>query len=134
MLPLLSVRCHEPEGRRLYDALVDRSFAHESDRADARDEAFQAAVLTSRRRVWALVRRSGAEGEWFVMGLAAQKNYLSLYVNAADGEMSLGQRYAGRLGKVKAARANVQFKSASDLDLDVVREMAARARELAPTT
>ncbi|MCU1672617.1 MAG: hypothetical protein JWN77_730 [Frankiales bacterium] len=62
LLPLLSSRCHDAEGRRLYDALVDRSFAQESDRADAREAAFQAAVLTSRRRVWALVRRSGAEG------------------------------------------------------------------------
>ena len=78
--------------------------------------------------------RSGAEGDWFVVGLAAQKNYLSLYVNAADEGESLGQRYASRLGKVKAARANVQFKRASDLDLDVLREMATRARELAPST
>jgi hypothetical protein len=62
MLPTLSARCHDPESRRLYDALVDRSFAAEDDRADARAEAFQAAVLTSRRRVWALVRRSGTEG------------------------------------------------------------------------
>ena len=46
----------------MYDALVDLSFAAETDRADARAEAFQAAVLTSRRRVWALVRRSGTEG------------------------------------------------------------------------
>ena len=62
LLPTLAARCHDPESRRIYDALVDRSFADESDRADARDEAFRAAVLTSRRRVWALVRRSGAEG------------------------------------------------------------------------
>lgn len=62
LLPMLSVRCHDEEGRRIYDVLVDRSFAAESERADAREEAFQAAVLTSRRRVWALVRRSGAEG------------------------------------------------------------------------
>jgi hypothetical protein len=62
MMPTLSARCHNAEGRRLYDALVDRSFAAETDRADARAEAFQAAVLTSRRRVWALVRRSGTEG------------------------------------------------------------------------
>jgi len=74
--------------------------------------------------------RSGAEGEWFVVGLAAQKNYFSLYVNAADEGESLGQRYASRLGKVKAARANVQFKRASDLDLDVLREIATRARDL----
>lgn len=62
MLPTLATRCHDEETRRLYDALVDRSFAAESDRADARAEAFRAAVLTSRRRVWALVRRSGTEG------------------------------------------------------------------------
>ena len=76
--------------------------------------------------------RSGAEGEWFVVGLAAQKSYYSLYVNASDDGEYLGQRYAGRLGKVKAAKANVQFKRAADLDLDVLREMAVRARELAP--
>ena len=76
--------------------------------------------------------RSGAEGEWFVIGLAAQKKYLSLYVNTADEGMPLTQRYASRLGKVKAARSNLQVKHASDLDLDVLRELAARAREVAP--
>ena len=76
--------------------------------------------------------RSGAEGEWFVIGLAAQEKYLSLYVNGADDGMPLTQRYASRLGKVKAARSNLQVKRASDLDLDVLRELAARAREVAP--
>jgi hypothetical protein len=61
LFPVLAGRCHDAEGRRMYDALVDRSFADETDRADARETAFQAAVLTSRRRVWALVRRSGTE-------------------------------------------------------------------------
>lgn len=62
MLPTLASRCHDEAGAALFDALVDRSFAAESDRADAVESAFQAAVLTSRRRIWALVRRSGAEG------------------------------------------------------------------------
>lgn len=62
VLPRLAARCHDSDGRAVFDALVDRSFADESDRAGARDEAFQAAVLTSRRRTWALVRRSGTEG------------------------------------------------------------------------
>ena len=76
--------------------------------------------------------RSGAEGEWFVVGLAAQKKYFSVYVNAADDGEPLTQRYASRLGTVKAARSNLQVKHASDLDLDVLRELAARAREVAP--
>ena len=61
-LPRLAARCHDSDGAAAYEALVDRSFLDESDRAGARDSAFQAAVLTSRRRTWALVRRSGAEG------------------------------------------------------------------------
>ena len=62
LMPSLAFRCHDAEGRQLFDALVDRSFVAESDRADAAASAFQAAVLTSRRRVWALVRRTGTEG------------------------------------------------------------------------
>jgi hypothetical protein len=62
LMPVLAGRCHDSTGQVLFDALVDRSFAAESERADALETAFQAAVLTSRRRVWALVRRSGAEG------------------------------------------------------------------------
>lgn len=62
VLPQLAMRCHDAESRAVYEVLVDRSFVDESDRLSARDTAFQAAVLTSRRRVWALVRRSGAEG------------------------------------------------------------------------
>lgn len=62
VLPVLAGRCHDEAGRALFDALVDRSFIAEADRADAAEDAFQAAVLTSRRRVWALVRRTGTEG------------------------------------------------------------------------
>lgn len=61
VFPLLAVRCHDAAGRALFEALVDRSFLAESERAEAVASAFQAAVLTSRRRIWALVRRTGAE-------------------------------------------------------------------------
>jgi len=74
--------------------------------------------------------RSGAEGEWFVVGLAAQKNYLSLYVNAAADGTSLAKLYAPRLGKVKAGSANLQFKRLSDVDQPVLLEMVGRARDL----
>jgi hypothetical protein len=75
--------------------------------------------------------RSGAEGEWFIVGLASQKNHLSLYVNAADGGQSLPKVYAPRIGKAKAGSGSLQFKRAADLDRAVLREMVERARELA---
>ncbi|MCY7366377.1 MAG: hypothetical protein LH469_13850 [Frankiaceae bacterium] len=61
-LPRLSGRCHDESGQALFDALVDRSYVGEADRAEAAATAFQAAVLTSRRRVWALIRRTGTQG------------------------------------------------------------------------
>ena len=74
--------------------------------------------------------RSGAAGEWFMVGLAAQKQYLSLYVNAVEEGEYLVKRYADRLGKVKAGSANVTFRRLDDVELDALLEMVARAREL----
>ena len=75
------------------------------------------------------VNRSGKSVDWFVIGLAAQKNYLSLYVNAADSDGYILGRYAKRLGKVKIGSANATFKRASDIDLRVLRELATAARD-----
>ena len=61
-LPVLAGRCHDPAGQALFDALVDRSYLAESERVEALASAFDAAVLTSRRRIWALVRRTGTQG------------------------------------------------------------------------
>lgn len=61
-LPALSTRCHDAAPRAVWEALVDQSFVAEGERREARGSAFDVAVLTRRRRVWALVRRSGTEG------------------------------------------------------------------------
>jgi hypothetical protein len=78
------------------------------------------------------VGRSGASGEWFLVGLARQKAYFSLYVNAADGEGPILPRFAARLGKVKASRSNVTFKQLADLDLGALRELLQRVRAAHP--
>lgn len=75
-----------------------------------------------------------ADVEWFIVGLAAQKNHLSIYVNAAEDGAYLAMRYADRLGKVKVGSANVTFRRLADLHLPALREMAARARDLTPPT
>ena len=62
-MPLLATRCHDAGAASLYDSILAMSWTLDEDvRSVARDEAWHAAVLTSRRRVWGLVRRSGAEG------------------------------------------------------------------------
>ena len=62
-MPLLASRCHDDGAASLYDSILAMTWTLDEDvRAVARDEAWHAAVLTNRRRVWSLVRRSGAEG------------------------------------------------------------------------
>jgi hypothetical protein len=62
-MPLLATRCHDTGAASIYDAILETSWVLDEDvRSVARDEAWLAAILTSRRRVWGLVRRSGAEG------------------------------------------------------------------------
>jgi hypothetical protein len=75
---------------------------------------------------------SGEETEWFVVGLAEQKNQISLYVNATDHDRYLGQAYGSRLGKVKLGAASIGFKAVDDLDLDVFNEMLEKVLELNP--
>lgn len=61
-LPLLAQRCHDEDSRRIYDRMVFTAMSLETSmRESARREAWRAAVLTSRRRVWRMVRRSAAE-------------------------------------------------------------------------
>lgn len=63
VLPFLAQRCHDEHAASLFDRLHGLSLSLDGSMRDAaREEAWQAAVLTSRRRIWELVRRSGMEG------------------------------------------------------------------------
>lgn len=62
-MPLLATRCHDDGAASLFERLVDISWRlDERIRDAARAEAWQAACLTSRRRLWALIRRSATQG------------------------------------------------------------------------
>ena len=58
----LSRHCHDEAARETYELLADHLFVGAPDREEARDAAWGAAVITGRRRVWTLLRRSAAEG------------------------------------------------------------------------
>ena len=75
---------------------------------------------------------SGREGDWFVIGLANQKRYVSLYICAAVNGEYLAEVNADRLGKVSVGKSCVRFTKLANLDLDVVRELVVTAdREVA---
>jgi hypothetical protein len=74
-------------------------------------------------------RRSDGEiVEWFVVGLASQKNYMTVFINGTDGDAYLVERNADRLGRAKVGKSSVSFKRSDDVDLAVLSELIAAAR------
>ena len=68
--------------------------------------------------------------EWFTVGLARQKNYFSVYVNAVEGKEYLAEIYRSRLGKVKTGKSNISFRNLADVNLDVLTEMIEHAGKI----
>lgn len=79
-------------------------------------------------------RPRGGSVEWFVVGLAAQRRHVSLYVNAVLDGAYLVQRWADRLGangrRVKVGAANVTVTTLDHLDRAALRQMLVLADEL----
>lgn len=68
--------------------------------------------------------KSGREGDWFPVGLASQKRYISLYVTPADPErFYLAESYRDRLPKADIGRSCVRIKRPEDVDLEVLSEL-----------
>lgn len=74
--------------------------------------------------------KSGEDVQWFLVGLAEQKNYISMYINAVEDGKYLLDQYAGRLGKVKKGSASISFRSLDAVDVGVLGEMLGRASEV----
>lgn len=74
--------------------------------------------------------KSGREGDWSLVLLANQKNYLSLYLCAVDDGEYIAEKNKDRLGKVSVGKSCVRFKKLEDLDLAVVTELAKKTEKL----
>ncbi len=72
---------------------------------------------------------SGREGEWMKIGIANNKQYISLYCCAGDERGYVAERYRKRLPKANIGKSCVRFKRLSDLNgkalRDLIREAAA---------
>lgn len=59
---------------------------------------------------------SGREGDWPIIGLASQKQYISLYVCVSDGKHYLAERYRRQFPRANIGKSCIRFKHLSDLD------------------
>ena len=75
-------------------------------------------------------RPNGTEVDWFIVGLALQKNYISLYVNAVEDGKYLSETRGKQLGKVKVGKASIGFSGAEAIDLDELADLVKTARRI----
>lgn len=73
---------------------------------------------------------SGRTGEWFPIGLASQKRYISLYVMAADGERYLAESFRDRLPKADIGKSCVRFRRLADVDTEALAELVREGAKL----
>ena len=65
---------------------------------------------------------SGKKGEWFKVGLASNKNYISTYICGVMEDGYIAESYKERLGKVNCGRSCIRFKRLDDIDLEALKE------------
>jgi hypothetical protein len=60
---------------------------------------------------------------WPVIGLASQKNCISLYICAVDKGAYIAEKYKNDLGKVSVGRSCIRFKKIDDLNLKTLEKV-----------
>ena len=75
-------------------------------------------------------KSKACEGEWFHVGLVANKSGMSLYMCVGDEGGYLPEQAKDRIGKATVGRSCIRFKKLSDINLDVLQELLDRVKEL----
>jgi len=75
-------------------------------------------------------RSNGTTIEWFLIGLARQKNTFSIYISAVEDGRYLAEERGAGVGKVKVGKSVISFRSLDDIDTTKLRHLVERAREL----
>jgi len=72
---------------------------------------------------WHYKYSSGREGDWFRIGLASNKNYISLYICAGDDSAYIPEQFKAALPKASIGRSCVRFKRLGDLDPAALKKL-----------
>jgi hypothetical protein len=73
---------------------------------------------------------SGREGDWSLVLLASQKNYISVYVCAVDNEKYITESFKDKLPKASIGKSCIRFKSLADIDLNIITKIISEAAKL----
>jgi hypothetical protein len=59
--------------------------------------------------------------DWPTIGLASQKNYISLYICSTDKGEYIAEKHKDTLGKVSVGKSCIRFKKIEDLNLEALK-------------
>jgi hypothetical protein len=77
--------------------------------------------------------RTGKYVEWPAVGVALQRNYISVYLSLRKDGAPLIQSYAGKLGALRVGHHNFSFRAYEDLNIRMAGSLFAQAvRSSAP--
>jgi len=74
---------------------------------------------------------SGREGDWLIIGLANQKNYISLYACLSDGKQYVAEKHKKDLPKSNIGKSCVRFRKLEDVDLNVIKLILKETNQIA---
>jgi hypothetical protein len=74
--------------------------------------------------------KSGKTIEWPVIGIALQKNYISVYVAVRKDGRPIVQTYAGKLGELRSGGNNFSFVGYQDLKVEAVSSLFADVAQI----
>lgn len=71
--------------------------------------------------------KSGREGDWPIIALASQKNYISVYVCAVENGKHVAESYKKELPKASIGKSCIRFKKVENIDLGVLKTILQKA-------
>jgi hypothetical protein len=74
--------------------------------------------------------RSGQSVEWPAVGVALQKNYISVYLSVLKEGVPLLQSRSGKLGALKVRRNHFSFRLYEDLNVQALASIFAEAEQI----
>ena len=77
--------------------------------------------------------KSGGTVEWPVIGVALQKNYISIYIAITKADKPIVASYAGRLGEKRVGRNNFSFERFDELQTASASSLFAEAARIYET-
>lgn len=73
---------------------------------------------------------SGKEGDWSLICLANQKNYISLYICSIEDGTYIAEQYKDKLPKASIGKSCIRFKSLKDVDIAMLTEIIKKAEKV----